>query len=122
MSYHLAIIVLGRRNVTGNPVISGDQKFLEPFSIASPQINELSQSIRRLTSDNPNQQQRFEQLGPLITQIVSETNRVIAARLKGEPKIAQAAVASWMAASKEVVERLTPRTMRSGLVSPPLDR
>src|SRR5205085_4305087 len=36
--------------------------------------------IRKLTADNPNQQRRLDQLGPLITQRIDWEEKIIAAR------------------------------------------
>jgi CHASE3 domain sensor protein len=69
--------------------ISGDQKFLEPFNNARPQIDGRVQNLRRLTIDNAIQQRRLEQLGPLIEKRIAETQQVIYARANGDSEVAQ---------------------------------
>jgi diguanylate cyclase (GGDEF)-like protein len=43
-------------------VITGDEKFLEPYYAATPHIEATISELRRLTSDNPSQQQRMPEL------------------------------------------------------------
>ena len=47
-------------------IITGQNKFLEPYNTANPQIAQRVQTLRDLTRDNPQQQQRLDQLTPLI--------------------------------------------------------
>ena len=75
-------------------VISGDQKFLEPFNTRFLQIKEHVQNLRRLTADNTSQQRRLDKLEPLIMQRIAETSRVIAARASGDSKAAAEQVSS----------------------------
>jgi signal transduction histidine kinase len=65
-------------------LISGDQKFLEPFNTKLLQIKIHLRSLRQLTADNPRQQERLDRLEPLIQQRIAETSRVIAARASGD--------------------------------------
>jgi PAS domain S-box-containing protein len=72
--------------------ISGNQKFLEPFNNAFPQIDGRIQNLKRLTIDNAIQQRQLELLGPLIEQRIAEAQRVVDARAKGYSEAAQAQV------------------------------
>jgi methyl-accepting chemotaxis protein len=47
-------------------IISGDEGFLEPYTSALVQIPALVNDLRKLTADNPHQQQRLALLSPLI--------------------------------------------------------
>ena len=69
--------------------ISGDQKFLEPFNNARPQIDGSVQNLRRFTIDNAIQQRRLEQLGLLIEKRIAEAQHVIDARANGDSEAAQ---------------------------------
>jgi len=47
-------------------VITGDASYLEPYEAATSAINEIVAELRSLTSDNPDQQRRLDELEPLI--------------------------------------------------------
>jgi methyl-accepting chemotaxis protein len=49
-------------------LLTGDETYLEPFQTGSQAVNTNFTEVRRLTSDNPNQQRRLEELQPLIQQ------------------------------------------------------
>ncbi|GBG13056.1 methyl-accepting chemotaxis protein [Novimethylophilus kurashikiensis] len=49
-------------------VITGDEQYLGPYRAALPEIDRIQQTLRRLTTDNPVQQQRLDKLGPLVAQ------------------------------------------------------
>lgn len=49
-------------------IITGREEFLEPYREAIPRVDSVFQTVRRLTADNPLQQQRLDLLGPLIRQ------------------------------------------------------
>jgi signal transduction histidine kinase len=48
-------------------LITGDEKFLEPYHIGGNAYTAAIQKIRELTSDNPSQQTRFDELNELAT-------------------------------------------------------
>lgn len=47
-------------------VITGDASYLRPYETATNVITEIVADLRSLTSDNPNQQRRMDELEPLI--------------------------------------------------------
>jgi methyl-accepting chemotaxis protein len=47
-------------------VITGDEEYLEPYQVAQGQINRSKEDLRKLTSDNPRQQRRQDELDRLI--------------------------------------------------------
>jgi len=47
-------------------IITGDSSYLAPYHAAIAQIDQHMQVLRRLTHDNPRQQQRLDQITPLI--------------------------------------------------------
>ncbi|MES1182665.1 MAG: CHASE3 domain-containing protein [Myxococcales bacterium] len=48
-------------------LLTGDERFLEPYHQAVEEIDRSFAALRRLTADNPQQQQRLTVLGPLLT-------------------------------------------------------
>src|ERR1700712_1484328 len=47
-------------------VITGDEKYLEPFTNANSQIFEHVDRVRESTKDNPDQQKNIEELGKAL--------------------------------------------------------
>jgi CHASE3 domain sensor protein len=47
-------------------ILTGDEKYLEPYSGAQVSVNQGIKSLRDLTKDNVNQQRRLDILEPLI--------------------------------------------------------
>src|SRR5450759_3484050 len=47
-------------------IITGEDRYLEPYQAGMSAVNQTMQHLRGLTADNPNQQQRIEALEPLI--------------------------------------------------------
>ena len=64
-------------------VIAGDDAFLEPYRSALGTIDKVVKEIRSLTSDNPNQQKRLDQVEPLIALKLSELKKTIDLRRSG---------------------------------------
>ncbi len=57
-------------------IITGEENYLEPYNTALGVINQTFKDIRELTKDNPNQQQRLQELDPLLQNrlaIIKET-------------------------------------------------
>jgi len=61
-------------------VITGKDEFLEPYNAALASIDSAYNELRRLTVDNPAQQQRLDQLRPMIDGKLAELKRVIEQR------------------------------------------
>lgn len=58
-------------------VITGEERFLEPYSGASQAVSQEMNDLRKLTADNSSQQQRLDALGPLITDKFDELQETI---------------------------------------------
>ena len=58
-------------------VITGDESYLEPYTAALPQIQTALDAVRTLTADNPDQQQRWQQVKPLIDAKLAELKKTI---------------------------------------------
>ena len=58
-------------------VLTGDDKFLEPYEDAIKLVNPKVQEIRNLTADNPNQQRRLDVLEPLIESKIAFIREII---------------------------------------------
>jgi len=61
-------------------VITGDEAYLEPYNHARQMIPDRLNELRSLTVDNPEQQHRIEQLGPLIASKFEELQHTIELR------------------------------------------
>ncbi|HEX3479112.1 MAG TPA: CHASE3 domain-containing protein [Kofleriaceae bacterium] len=64
-------------------VITGADRFLEPYRAALDRLDTTLVALRRLTTDNPGQQRRLDELGPLLSQRRAELDAVIEARRTG---------------------------------------
>ena len=58
-------------------IITGEARYLEPYQGARAAVEEKLKSLRELTSDNPIQQQRLAELGPLVAGKFAEMQSVI---------------------------------------------
>jgi CheY-like chemotaxis protein/signal transduction histidine kinase/CHASE3 domain sensor protein len=58
-------------------VITGEQRYLEPYNTAISILEQKVKELQRLTSDNPNQQMRLDVLQPLITKKLGELQETI---------------------------------------------
>jgi len=56
----------GRGDRTAWLHITGDEAFLSSYQAALDNIPRVVKELRTLTADNPNQQKRLDELGPLI--------------------------------------------------------
>src|SRR6267378_5467666 len=65
-------------------LITGDEPYLEPYHAALAKIDSIVKELRRLTSDNLNQQRRLDVLEPLISKKVEELKETIEARKQKE--------------------------------------
>lgn len=61
-------------------VLTGDEKFLEPYVMAVDRIEPGIQTIRKLTSDNSRQQKRLDALEPLVRNRLAFSAESIATR------------------------------------------
>ncbi|MFB9447001.1 methyl-accepting chemotaxis protein [Dactylosporangium vinaceum] len=61
-------------------VITGEDAYLDPYAKALPQVDAEQAKLRSLTADNPRQQQRLDQLAPLITARLASLKKVIDTR------------------------------------------
>ncbi|MEH2407685.1 response regulator [Nostoc sp.] len=58
-------------------IITGEQRYLEPYNDAIQVMNQKVKELQRLTADNPKQQQQLDVLQPLITQKLDELQETI---------------------------------------------
>ncbi len=61
-------------------VLTGDQAYLEPYKTAIPLIQQDLRQLRSLTNDSPLQQQRLDQLEPLIGRRIDLLGQVVQLR------------------------------------------
>ena len=66
-------------------LITGEDRYLEPYNAALGQINQTLKQIRDLTVDNPNQQQRINTLEPLAQEKLAELKETIDLRRTRKP-------------------------------------
>lgn len=64
-------------------VITGDPAFLAPYEAGAPKVVPTFDELKALTSDNPRQQARFNELRPLIDARMAEMKRIIELRRAG---------------------------------------
>ncbi|MBA2620484.1 MAG: CHASE3 domain-containing protein, partial [Acidobacteria bacterium] len=70
-------------------IITGDENFLALSVQSSEQTNALFVEIRRLTADNPRQQQRLDRLEPLIAAKLDFSAGAVEMRRRGDTAAAQ---------------------------------
>ncbi len=58
-------------------VLTGEQRYLEPYNAAIQVLNQKVKDLQKLTTDNPKQQQQLDVLQPLITQKLDELQETI---------------------------------------------
>lgn len=73
-------------------IITGEQRYLEPYNSAMKVLEEKIQQLQSLTSDNPNQQVRLNSLQPLITERIAVMKSVLELRQKQGFTAAQKAI------------------------------
>ncbi|MEH1925450.1 response regulator [Nostoc sp.] len=73
-------------------IITGEQRYLEPYNAAIQVINQKVREIQRLTVDNPNQQNRLDILQPLLTERMAVMKNVIQLRQSQGLEASQKAV------------------------------
>jgi len=58
-------------------VITGADRYLEPYQSGTLAVNQSIQNLRKLTMDNPHQQQRIDALEPLVAAKLAELKETI---------------------------------------------
>src|SRR5688500_18696767 len=61
-------------------IITGEDRFLEPYTLALEKINQGLNEIRKLTVDNPNQWRRLQALSPLVSTELAVLKKIIELR------------------------------------------
>ncbi len=61
-------------------VITGQDSFLAPYTTGTAAVKATADELRRLTSDNPNQQARLDHMQPLVQRKLDEMQEVIDTR------------------------------------------
>jgi CHASE3 domain sensor protein len=64
-------------------VLSGDERFIIPFTGASQRVEYLLDHIQELTADNVHQQIRLDSLRPLLSERLQDARKKVAIRQKG---------------------------------------
>ena len=85
-------------------VITGSERFVEPYRTALGNLELNYQELRRLTADNPSQQRRLDKVRPLVDRRRAELQEVMDARKSGGLEAGIARVAS--ARGQELTEAL----------------
>lgn len=75
-------------------LLTGEERYLEPYQAALTAIDTHIQEVRTLTADNPQQQARIAQLQPLAANKVAELGETITLRRQGKEREALAVVAT----------------------------
>ncbi|MCC5608390.1 response regulator [Nostoc sp. CHAB 5834] len=73
-------------------IITGEQRYLEPYNAAIQVLNQKVKELQRLTADNPNQQNRLDILQPLLTERMAAMKDVIELRQSQGLEASQKAV------------------------------
>ncbi|MEH2057214.1 MAG: response regulator [Nostoc sp.] len=73
-------------------IITGEQRYLEPYNAAIQVMNQKVKELLRLTADNPNQQNRLDILQPLLTERMAVMKDVIELRQSQGLEASQKAV------------------------------
>ncbi|MEH2063730.1 MAG: response regulator [Nostoc sp.] len=73
-------------------IITGEQRYLEPYNTAIQVMNQKVKELLRLTADNPNQQNRLDILQPLLTERMAVMKDVIELRQSQGLEASQKAV------------------------------
>jgi PAS domain S-box-containing protein len=63
-------------------LLTGDEAYLEPYREAIKNLDRVTDELKKLTSDNPDQQERIQRLEPLIESKLAELQRTIDLRRK----------------------------------------
>jgi signal transduction histidine kinase/DNA-binding response OmpR family regulator len=75
-------------------LLTGFERYLEPYQVALGNIPVELATLRRITLDNPEQQRKIDVLGPLIDAKLAELTRTIELRRNGDPAAALEVVQS----------------------------
>jgi CHASE3 domain sensor protein len=75
-------------------LLTGNEAYLEPFTLADGRVQDTVGGLRALTSDNPRQQQSIDRLEPLIVDKLDELKETIALRQADKTGAALAIVRS----------------------------
>ncbi len=89
-------------------LLTGDEQFLRDSRQAQSQIDGWLESLRQLTADDPEQQQRLDKLGPLISQRLAVLNHRV--RLRQEQGLQTAADAVALREGKSLMDQVWRET------------
>ncbi|MFN6567552.1 response regulator [Dendronalium sp. ChiSLP03b] len=73
-------------------IITGEQRYLEPYNVAVKILDRKVKDLQKLTADNPTQQLRIEKLQPLVSRRLAVMKQVIDLRQRQGLEFAQKAV------------------------------
>ncbi|HEX3655539.1 MAG TPA: CHASE3 domain-containing protein [Pirellulales bacterium] len=69
-------------------LLTGMERYLEPYHVATEGLDAKMADLRRMTSDNPDQQHRLDLLAPLIAGKFAELQQTISLRKEKSPEAA----------------------------------
>lgn len=98
-------------------VITGDERFLEPYYAANPHIETTIRELRRLTSDNPSQQRRIRALEQRVAARLAFITEAIDLRKRNEIEAAVQVIKSGggkieMDAIRQTIEEMKEEEQR----------
>ncbi|MBD2410460.1 hypothetical protein FACHB389_26615 [Nostoc calcicola FACHB-389] len=73
-------------------IITGEQRYLEPYNAAIESLNQKIKELQKLIADNPNQQNRLDMLQPLLNERMAVMKNVIELRQSQSFEVAQQAI------------------------------
>jgi len=101
-------------------VITGQESFLDPYTISLPDVDKTFQALQIMTADNAAQQQSLSTMKPLITAKLANLQSTISLRMTAGFSAAQANVSSDV--GKQIMDSIrtivaTMQAKESGLLS-----
>jgi PAS domain S-box-containing protein len=85
-------------------VLTGDRAYLQPYQRGIAELPRTVDDLRRLTSDNPSQQARFDALAPLLAAKLEEMRLVVSQRESGDAAGALATIRGGV--GKDVMDQI----------------
>jgi len=74
---HVTATIIDAETGQRGYILTGEKRYLEPYSMAIEMIDEEIEHVQTLTSDNPNQQKRIEELKPHVEEKLAELKETI---------------------------------------------
>lgn len=81
-THNLLIDLLNAQTGQRGYIITGNERYLEPFEIGTQQVGQDAKKLRELTQANPRRQQRLDRLDPLVAAKLDDIRAAIELRKK----------------------------------------